>query len=426
MTTERTKSATAKQSTRTTSKNPDNSADPRKHPPDNTDGGEQAQSADHPTKSRANDQHGPSVSAEALKEALSNLQQEELEAIDPETAIDLYLSDRRQELRESSLASHRSALNFFGDWCDQNGVTNLNNLNGRQLQEYRVWRREEAPVKTDTLSKESEKTQQDILRQFIKYCESISAVKSGLHEKVLSPTVTSEEASRTDTLGDDRASDILHWLNKFVYASLVHVVWELITDTGLRIGTLVALDLGDYCPDGDPPHLRIRHRESTPLKNGNSAERLVALSPSVCTVLDDYIANQRPDVTDDEDREPLLATRFGRISRNTIRQYTYRYSRPCEIGKDCPVGRDVEFCEATTNNHASKCPSSRSPHALRRSYITHELAAGVDGSFISGRCNVSESVISTHYDVRDEQTRLEARHRALRAARQSDKPYGGE
>lgn len=382
------------------------------------------QPTDQDDQQQSNHQQPPSI--ETIEKTLTNLKQDHLEPIAPREAIDLYLNDRREELRESTLKTHRSALRFFANWCDQQSIENLNTLNGRDLHRYRIWRRDTATVKVDTLSKESERTQQKIIRQFIRYCETIEAVALGLHNKVRVPTVSKDEATRSEVLESDRVSDILDWLRQFRYATLEHVVWELLANTGVRIGTLVSLDIEDYRPDADPPHLDINHRSGTPLKNGPDGERLIALQTDVCEVVDDYLNERRPDVSEPGDRKPLLATDIGRVAQSTIRTYVYRWSRPCAIGEECPHDSDPDECKATETHKEAKCPSSRSPHALRRGYISHELASGVERSLIGGKCNVSESIIEAHYDARNEEERMEVRLQALKAARQTSQRYGGD
>lgn len=351
----------------------------------------------------------------------------ELEPISPSEAIEMYLSDRSRELRSSSLESHKSALNFFERWCDEQEIDNLNELTGRLLHQYRIWRRDDATVKVDTLSKKSEKSQQDIIRTFIEYCESIDAVRPRLHEQVRSPTIPRDEAAREVYLDSERATDILDWLRKYEYASVEHVVWILFTDHGPRTGALHSTDIDDYHPNGDPPHIEYRHRPETgtELKKGTRGERLVAISERVRKVLDEYIDNRRPEVTDSFGRKPLLTAGQGRLSKSTIRKYVYKWTRPCEIGKKCPKDRNEETCEAIVTSAASKCPLSRSAHTIRRGYITHELNAGVDRSYVSGRCDVSEDIIKLHYDERDEHERLQARHRHMREAHQNEGNYGG-
>ena len=350
-----------------------------------------------------------------------------LEPLSPEAGVEMYEADRRSELRKTSLQTHRSALRFFETWCSQEEIENLNELTGRDLHRYRVWRREEAPQKVDRLSKKSEQTQQKIIRQFIRYLEQVNAVTPGLHELVRVPTVAKTDAARTDTVDTEQAREILDWLGNYEYASLEHVVLYLLADTGARIGTIVALDLDDYRPNADPAHLRVKHRPETgsELKNGVSGERLVAVSDGLCSVVDDYINHKRKDVPDDYNRNALLTTSHGRISRGTIRKYVYKWTRPCQTGQGCPHERDPDTCEATKASAASKCPSSRSPHAIRRGYISHQLASGVDRSYVGGRCDLTEEVLADHYDARDERTRMEVRRRALDQARRDFDGYGG-
>ena len=95
----------------------------------------------------------------------------ELEPIDPDTALELYLTDRESNLSQATIYSHRSRLGHFVRWCDQQDITKLNTLTGRQLHRYRLWRRDDGDLSATT-----EKTQMDTLRVFIK----IKADTSGL------------------------------------------------------------------------------------------------------------------------------------------------------------------------------------------------------------------------------------------------------
>lgn len=87
----------------------------------------------------------------------------DLEPIEPDHAVELYLEDRRDELADLTYSSHRSRLSYFVQWCDEQGIDNLNELTGRLLYEYRVWRRRDG-----NLSKPSLKSQMDTLRVFIR------------------------------------------------------------------------------------------------------------------------------------------------------------------------------------------------------------------------------------------------------------------
>jgi hypothetical protein len=184
----------------------------------------------------------------------------------------------------------------------------------------------------------------------------------------------------------------------------------------MRLGTLYGLDLEDFEGDAEPPHLTVKHRPETdtPLKNGYEGERSIALTGPTATIVKDYIDANRHEKTDDHGREPLLTTQHGRLSKPSIRKHVYRWSRPCATGKDCPHDRDPETCEATQRfNDASKCPSSLTPHPIRRAYITKELQADVPVDIVSDRCNVSPAVIDAHYDQRTETDKMLHRKRVL-------------
>ena len=59
-----------------------------------------------------------------------------------------------------------------------------------------------------------------------------------------------------------------------------YVCWLAVVETGIRMGAARALDVDDYRPGADTPHLRIRHRpeNDTPIKNGSPGERTVGIS----------------------------------------------------------------------------------------------------------------------------------------------------
>jgi hypothetical protein len=117
-------------------------------------------------------------------------------------------------------------------------------------------------------------------------------------------------------------------------------------------------------------------------------------------VLDDFIAFNHGKTDDDNGRMPLLGTAYGRPSLATIRRKVYQVTRPCVYTDECPHDREIEECEATKSGHASKCPSSVSPHAIRRGSITYHLNAGVPKEVVSDRMNVSDEVLEKHYDER--------------------------
>jgi hypothetical protein len=71
-------------------------------------------------------------------------------------------------------------------------------------------------------------------------------------------------------------------------------------------------------------------------------------------------------------------------------------------------------CKAATDRSQSfACPSSVSPHAVRRGAITHWLNSDVPEPVVSARANVSTAVLDGHYDRRTEREKMEQRRTYL-------------
>jgi len=331
---------------------------------------------------------------------------EELQPIAPAEAKKMYLDARKNEVSQSTLDGYHYRLKHFIRWCDEiEGVDDMNDLNGRLLQKFKTWRRDDGDLKPITLE-----GQLDALRLFIRWCGSINAVDPDLHEKfeVLKPSLDKTDEQSESILNTDRAKEILDYQRKYEYASRPHVIMEILWHTGIRLGTLHALDVQDY--DSDAEQLRVRHRPKTgtPLKNGTEGERVLAVDAEVCRVIEDWLAQNRHDVIDDNGRDPLLTSRNGRMNRSSVRDAVYRVTRPCYY-TDCPKGRTPEDCEGGRYPNYCKCPINVSPHDIRRGSITYFLTEDVPEKVISDRMNVGQDVLDKHYDKRDEETKAEQR-----------------
>jgi hypothetical protein len=90
--------------------------------------------------------------------------------------------------------------------------------------------------------------------------------------------------------------------------------------------------------------------------------------------------------------------------------WSYLATLPC-LHSPCPHGRERPTCEFTTHAHASKCPSSRSPHKIRTGSITWQLDLGIPPEVVANRVNASLETIEQHYDVADPRERMEKRRR---------------
>lgn len=341
-----------------------------------------------------------------VEEIMTN-PKDNLEPLTPSEGLELYREDRREELSASTLQSHGYRINHFITWCNENDITNLNDVGGRDVQRFKLWR--SAQVNTVTL-----KSQMDTLRVFLRFCQNIDACVDGLAESVRSPRLEHVTVTEKDIIRSNRAEDILSYLSKYRYASIQHLLIRLLWETGARVGALRTLDLDDV-------HLREQYLEfhhrpetGTPLKNKKKGERYVSISTTTCTILHDYLDEHRHDVTDDG-REPLFSTKHGRASINTLRTYAYRMTRPCEYnGGECPHDRDRDSCDAVRYRmSASKCPSSTGTHAFRRGAITDFLNADTPAEVVSDRMDVSQRVIEDHYDSRSAREKMELRRKYL-------------
>jgi integrase len=320
---------------------------------------------------------------------------DDLEPLDPHTARELFIDHKRTDCRDATVRNHKYRIKPFVRWCEETGIDDLNDLSGRDVQQYRLWRQNDGELNRMTL-----RGQMATLRVFLKWAASIEAVPQGFHEKVLLPQVGHEERRRDETLDSETAEQLLEYCRKYHYAAREHVVLALLWETGIRIGAAHAIDVDDIDLDGRAIHLKHRPREDTPLKNGAGGERPVAISPELAQLLTDFIDNKRPDMTDDYGREPLLVSSYGRLVRATIRNDVYRVTAPCFRGEPCPD------CRQGTK---SRCQEAVSPHAIRRGSITHFLANDVPPEIVSDRMNVGRDVLDAHYDKRTEEVKLEQR-----------------
>lgn len=338
----------------------------------------------------------------------------ELQPLSPEEALELHLNMMEENYTKSTVWSHNSRLQFFINWCEMEGLDNLNDLSGRDILRYRTWRRQQNGKGDGPISEATLKTALDTLRVYLKTAAKADAVHPKLPEQIDPPSLSDRKASRDVMLDADRAQRLIDYLRKYEYASAIHLTTELLWHTGMRRGAIRSIDVDDYHPDEQYIQLTHRPDTDTPLKNKRDGERPVALSTDMCTVIDDWIAKNRRDVTDEYGREPLLTTVHGRPHKMTIQKYVYAATRPCFIGSDCPHDRNPSDCEAAMyKQDASKCPSSVSTHALRRGALTHWLSQDWQVEHVSGRADVSPTVLEKHYDQRTELEKMEQRRQSL-------------
>lgn len=329
---------------------------------------------------------------------------QELHDLNPSEGLDLYLSEREPELREATIKTIRARIRIFTEWCDENEIESLRELDGMDLHRYRM-------SVAEGISRKTLACRLSAVRNFLRWVSNVEAVDPELPERISVPRA---DRARSRHLEKGAAEAILEYLQRFSYASRDHAAILLFWRSGARLGAIRGLDIEDYYPEEQYIAFRHRPETGTPLKNGPDGERPIALSTETCLVIDDYLERNRRDESGENGREPLLTTCHGRISEVALRRTVYRLTRPCVYDGECPHDRSRDDCEAAQEaDQASQCPSTVSPHDIRRGGITYLCRNDVPTTAISDRCDVSPEVLEKHYNQMTEGEKMEQRREYL-------------
>ncbi|WP_281195813.1 site-specific integrase [Halorubrum sp. F4] len=363
---------------------------------------------------------------------------DELLPMDPREALDLWLERQRMDKAESTVDSYGYRVEPFIEFLEEEGVENLNDLNGRHVLRFDSMRRASGDIQKNTLN-----NQLGTIRQFLEFAIKADAVSPEVAGQVDIPHVSKDERINREKLPTQRAMDILEFLDRFEYASRDHVLAFLMWETGARAGSIRALDLEDvylteedldrlrYQEDLDVdgslleeilegielPFLYFRHRPETdtPMKKKGSGERPVNISEDLGDVLRAYIRFRRVEVEDEHGRKPLLTSKkaSGRISVSGIRIRAYELTQPCQVGKECPHDRDPDDCEARVHGQQSRCPSVRSPHKWRTGSVTWHRDRGWPPEEIAVKMATSVELVNSVYDQPEKLKRMSIRRQNL-------------
>lgn len=164
---------------------------------------------------------------------------DDLEPLDPETGVKLFLEHKATDCTESTVRNHRYRMKKFLNWCDAEDIDNLNDLSGRDVQRFRLW------IDDDDVNALIIKNLMSCFRVFLKWAGSVEAVPESLYSKLMIPRVRRSEQSSEKILETERAEEILEYLSRYEYASIHHVLLALLWETGIRMGAVLSLDLVD-------------------------------------------------------------------------------------------------------------------------------------------------------------------------------------
>src|SRR6056297_620787 len=101
---------------------------------------------------------------------------DDLEPIEPGTAQELFLEHKATDCTDATVQNHRYRLKHFLEWCDEEGIDNLNDLSGRDLQRYRLWLANKEDLNALTM-----KNMTSGFRVFLKWAGSMEAVPEDLY-----------------------------------------------------------------------------------------------------------------------------------------------------------------------------------------------------------------------------------------------------
>lgn len=331
-------------------------------------------------------------------------QRREPEEFSPRAAMERWLNRQQGDMAESTVYTYKYRLKLFVEWCEEQGIDEIGELRKWDLDEYYSAR--------STVDDVSHQNEMKTLTQFVEYLdERLGAVEEGLADAIEIPDVDRAETTDDTVLDQEEALALLAYYRDSDehYATRGHALLELLWWTGARKGALRALDIRDV--DLEEGYVNFVHRPSngTPLKKQLYGQRSVNLSPAVAEVLDDYIADHRNEIRDEQGRAPVFTSTQGRPATSTITNWSYLATLPCLHGP-CPHGEEPASCKYTRYSHASKCPSSRSPHQVRSGSITWQLNRGVPPETVAERVNSSLETIRWYYDWATEAQRWERFH----------------
>ncbi len=335
--------------------------------------------------------------------------EDDLQPMTPDEGVSRFLDERAGEVRESTWQNDQTRLEHFLEWCDEAGVENLNELTGRRLSEFVTWRRKQvAPI---TLQK-----QLSSVRMALRRWADQEAVPEGIAEKLHSPELPDGAESRDSFLSAERAHEVLDYYENFEYAGKEHALLGLLWRTGMRRGAAHSLDENDLYREEHAVRVEHRPESGTKLKNGDGGSRWVYLGPRWTRILEDYLEHpNRPSGRDDHGRLPFFQkSGGGRPSPQTLSKWVVRALHPCSYTGECPHDRTQESCDARGRDaNFSACPSSVTPHDVRRGAITHHLNENVTPETVSERMDVSLDVLYRHYDARTEREKMAVRRDQL-------------
>lgn len=315
-----------------------------------------------------------------------------------EEAVDLFIRRNSPDWKGETERTYRKSLATFEEYAADAGIETLEGISLWSAGQYTDWLlEEERDYASATIA-----SKQKQARRWLKWLESQGLVDIGTHLAIEPLQLEDKEQTSSDILRPQRLREFLGFYRDSMRhrGTRAHALLEVIGHTGCRRSGIRALDVGDFDADDRTLQFINRPESGSRLKRGQIHQRKVVLSEEPSRVLEEFIARERARKHDQYGRKPLFASTQGRPAESSITRWLYLATLPC-LMMDCPHGKHRPSCEWTEGSEASKCPSSKSPHPVRRGSITWQLNIGRDINDVADRAATTPDVIRRYYDQPD-------------------------
>lgn len=317
-------------------------------------------------------------------------------------AIELYLRRKRPQWKGETERSYRKSLETFADYAAEHDLETLDDLSRWYVGNYTDFLLEMEYARATVASKQKN------VRTWLKYLEGQGLLDLGLHLAMETVRLDDKEEVSSQKLAPEDARILLtnYRDDPRYFGTRKHALLELLWHAGPRRSCVRALDVDDF-DDGELAFYN-RPETDTRLKRGDSHERKIVLSEAPRKAIEEYLSVHRIRVRDDHGRHPLFASENGRPTKQTITSWVYEATLPCNV-VECPHGRRRPNCSYVPRSQSSKCPSSRSPHPVRRGSITWQRNLGIPVEKVASRAATTPDVIRRYYDQPDLDEALDRR-----------------
>lgn len=310
----------------------------------------------------------------------------------PDT-VDLFITRNKPDWKGETERTYRKSLDTFEAFASDEGLETVSDLDMWKVGRYTDYLVDSDYARSTIQSKQKQ------ARRWLKWLESQGFLRIGTHLAIEPLKLDDSEQTSSDILRPETIRDFLGYYRESVKwrATRRHALLEVIGHTGARRSCIRALDLEDHDPDARTLSFLNRPETGTRLKRGDSHQRKVVLSETPNKILHEFVQRERHEKHDGNGRRPLFASSRGRPTKSTITNWLYQATLPC-IMQECPHSRERHTCAWTAQTDASKCPSSTSPHPVRRGSITWQLNIGRSRDDVADRAATTPDVIRRYYD----------------------------